>query len=250
MRKSVWLAVAVVPVLGLAAASGLAQPEGQPQQGQRRGNFDPAQMIDRMMQQDANGDGKLSKEEMQGPQGERLFERADANKDGFVDRAELETAFANRGQPGGFGQAPGQGAPGAAMTFDAGMEQAGRAMRRLRRSDFNADSQAGDLAAIEQVQAGLLAAKQQLSEVDMSEAAKAKFGEDTAAYQTALRVSLANALKHAIDVELATASGQGSLAKAALAKLVESQEAGHELFQEEEEENQRSVTPRVRPARP
>lgn len=105
MRKMNWLALAVVPVLGLAAASGLAQQGGQPsvqpiQPGRQPGRqFDPAQMIDRMMQQDTNGDGKLSREEVAGGPGERMFERADSNKDGYLDRAELEAGFAAR-QPG------------------------------------------------------------------------------------------------------------------------------------------------------
>jgi Ca2+-binding EF-hand superfamily protein len=50
------------------------------------------QMVAQLMTFDKNGDGKLSKEEV--PEGiHALITRADANKDGFVDRAEL-TAFA------------------------------------------------------------------------------------------------------------------------------------------------------------
>lgn len=254
MRRTVWLALAVVPVLGFSAASGLAQPEGQPQPGGQRRGFDPAQFVDRMMEQDANGDGKLSKEEL-GDRGEMMLQRADANSDGFLDRTELEQMMANRGQPGrGPGQAPGapgEGAPGAAMTFDDGMQQSGRALRRLRRSEFNAQSQAGDLLAIEQIQAGLLAAKQHMDQVDMSEAAKAKFGDDTAGYHLAMRGALVNTLKNALDLELATASGNADKAKAALDQLVAGQQKSHELFQEEEEEGEGGRPgPRVRPVRP
>ncbi|MBA3314234.1 MAG: hypothetical protein H0T47_13235 [Planctomycetaceae bacterium] len=53
------------------------------------GGFDPAAMINRMMESDADKDGKLSKEEVP----ERMrdgFDRLDGNKDGFIDKAELE----------------------------------------------------------------------------------------------------------------------------------------------------------------
>ena len=61
---------------------------------------DPAAMIDRLMQADKDGDGKLSIDELP----PRLKERAarlDANGDGFVERAELEAAFQGRAERGG-----------------------------------------------------------------------------------------------------------------------------------------------------
>jgi Ca2+-binding EF-hand superfamily protein len=48
----------------------------------------PAEVVARMMAFDKDGDGKLSKDEL--PERMRgLLERADANKDGFVDKDEL-----------------------------------------------------------------------------------------------------------------------------------------------------------------
>ena len=74
--------------------------------GGRMGGGSPEEMASRIMQQmDTNRDGKLSRDEMSdGPFGE-LFERADANKDGFVSPAELQTAA----QQGGFGRGRGRG---------------------------------------------------------------------------------------------------------------------------------------------
>lgn len=65
-----------------------------------------ARAKDRVAAQDANGDGKLSVEELIAPRiGTRLFERADADGDGAVSEAELQAMHermgAMRGQRGG-----------------------------------------------------------------------------------------------------------------------------------------------------
>ena len=74
---------------------------------------------------DKNGDGKLSKEEMGGQRMAAMFQKADADKDGFVTKAEIEKMFATMqggrpggeggqgGRPGGEGGRPGgEGGPG------------------------------------------------------------------------------------------------------------------------------------------
>jgi Ca2+-binding EF-hand superfamily protein len=74
---------------------------------------DPAQFAERMMQNDKNGDGKLTEDEV--PAFLRpMLQGADANGDGAIDRAELGTVaenmrnrFPGAGGPGGF-----QGPPG------------------------------------------------------------------------------------------------------------------------------------------
>ena len=76
------------------------------------GGFDPSQFVDRMLtENDKNKDGKLSKDEVP----ERMqqgFDRWDANKDGFADRAEIQEAMRSFGRgpggPGGPGGRPGR----------------------------------------------------------------------------------------------------------------------------------------------
>jgi hypothetical protein len=118
-------------------------------------------------------------------------------------------------------------------TFQEGMERSGRALRSLKKSAFDASTQAADLGAIQSMQSGLLASKGAASVVPMSPAAKAKFGDDQTAYQTALRRGVARSLQEAVILELAVLDGKSDAAKAALATIIEKQEKGHELFQDE-----------------
>jgi Ca2+-binding EF-hand superfamily protein len=101
---------------------------------------DPAQFVDRMMQNDKNGDGKLTIDEV--PEFIKpMLEGADANGDGAIDRNELATVAENmrnriRG-PGGFPGGPGgpRGAGGFAdRPFDAN-QMTGRFLQYDRNGD-------------------------------------------------------------------------------------------------------------------
>jgi hypothetical protein len=88
---------------GDAAADDPSGAEGQSESGGggERRRFDP-------LQADADGDGKLSREEAPGRLGEN-FDAVDKNSDGFLDAAELEARRRERsaaGPNGGGGAAP------------------------------------------------------------------------------------------------------------------------------------------------
>lgn len=76
---------------------------------------DPAQMVDRLLQGDRDGDGKLTAEELPGPIGERMLQDGDTNGDGALDRDELLAALQIARDRFGGGQVPGafpNGQPG------------------------------------------------------------------------------------------------------------------------------------------
>jgi hypothetical protein len=205
---------------------------------------DPAQAIERMMAADANGDGKLSRDEMPEQMAVRIFDRADTNKDGFVDKIEIEIIVKEGGLRGGqgagqgAGQGGGQGAGGAgrggAPSFEGSMKQANRGFQALNKSALDASTLTADLASVQTLQMGLVGSKGGIAGVKMSDAAKAKFGEDTAKYQSELRRQILDVIMISFDIEKAILNGDTAAAKASVKKLHDAEESGHSLFQNEE----------------
>ena len=81
--------------------------------GDRAGS--PEDFIERMLERDENGDGKLSAEEM-GDRGARMMERMDEDGDGFLTKDEItkmvDRRFSGQGGRGGEGGRGGQGGRG------------------------------------------------------------------------------------------------------------------------------------------
>ncbi len=233
---------------------------GDRPQGARPGmRGDPAQLVERMMSQDANGDGKLARDEVPGPFAERIFERADTNGDGFVDRAELE-AFAKsmparqgamRGEGAGAPPAGGPaagGAPNAPANLESAMKQVNRAYRQLRGSAFDAASRDRDLGSVQALQGALLACKG-MPAPPITEAWKERNGDADGAYRLAFRKAFAKSAMVAIELEMAILEGDATRAKALVEKIHETQESGHALFQSEGGEAGAADAPRARGAR-
>lgn len=101
---------------GLLTRAEAQQPKNAPAKKDDKADSGAVKgIVDRMMIFDKNKDGKLSKDEITDQRLLRMFERADADKDGIVTKEEL-TALAVRmteeadGPRGGFG--PPSGPPG------------------------------------------------------------------------------------------------------------------------------------------
>jgi hypothetical protein len=243
MHARTLLSLTVIAIAASIAPSTFAQqdgtfPPGGPEGQRRERGGDPAQMVERMMQMDANGDGKLSKDEMPGPLADRVFDRADTNGDGFVDKAELEAMAKAGGMRGGQG---GQGGPGmqrggagGPVNVEGAMKQINGAYRALKGSAFDASSRASDLEAVQRMQMGIFGAKAGAASLRMSDAAKAKFGEDKAAFEAAYRKAMLDAARISIELELAILDGNAAQAKSLVAKMHNTEESGHELFQMDE----------------
>ena len=65
------------------------QDGNRPPQGRGNRGGSPEMIADRMMRADADGDGKISKDEASGGNAQRMFNQADADDDGFVTRVEI-----------------------------------------------------------------------------------------------------------------------------------------------------------------
>ncbi|MEY3143986.1 MAG: hypothetical protein RLY21_2479 [Planctomycetota bacterium] len=226
--------------VALAQQDGTFPPQGPGpggQQGERpRQPIDPQQFIDRMMQNDANGDGMLSKDELPPALADRLMERADTNKDGSIDRGELEAAAKSGAMGGARGGQREGGRPGAegGMNIETSMKQLNRAYKALGNSNLDASSRSADLGMIQSLQAALIASKGAGERLKMSDAAKAKFGEDRAKFDAEFRGMMLETLLVSIELEKAVLEGDSAKAKSLVTKLHDMEEKGHELFQPSE----------------
>ena len=195
--------------------------------------------VDRLMANDRNGDGQLSRDELPPRLADRLFAEADTDGDGLLTREEL-TAHVAGARPAGDDAAPARpadptGRPDgvASRGFDGAMKQAGGAMRALRRSEFAPATRDSDLDATQSMQEAMIAAKASFGSVAMSAPARERFGEDQDAYRRAFRLAIIESLRASIDLEQAVLEENQDGARAAMARLMASQKTAHELFQDE-----------------
>jgi Ca2+-binding EF-hand superfamily protein len=132
--------------ISLAEASSQGGPGGPLGPGGPGGQFgDPNQMIDRLMQNDKNGDGKLTADELPGQMAQQMIRDGDKDGDGALSKVEITQAMQemqNRMQngPGGFQGGPGnfQGGPGAfqgGATGAAQRQMIGQMMQWDRNND-------------------------------------------------------------------------------------------------------------------
>ncbi len=211
------------------------QPQGEPGAGPRgqggQGGQGGQQFAQRLLQADANGDGKLNADELP-PQLREQLAVIDINKDGVLDETEIiAIARTQGGTRGGRG-----GAGGAPQNFEGAMKQVNRAFKALNASALDASSRARDLEQIQSVQSGLLAAKGLSASVQMAPQAKAKYGDDVAKYQTDLRTQLIASISTALAIETAILAEHTKTVKTLLETLDEQEEDGHKDFQPEDDD--------------
>jgi EF hand domain-containing protein len=235
MPSRVSLFVTLIPVLAFCAGAGVVQPQEtavQPERGS-------SPMVERLMALDANSDGKLTQEELGEGRGTRLFEFADTNEDGMLERGEIEKFFASRrgsGQPRRV-EAPEPKEVSGEEVFHESMEQSGRALRKLKRIKISDESREADLALIQKIQEGLLGAKAAYMDAPVSENAEKEFGQDHSAMRTTLRMNIARALKGTLEIELAILEGDSDAAIREIKKLQNMRDKAHDLFEPEEEDD-------------
>jgi hypothetical protein len=115
MRRLVYLMTTCGVLVALPLAMAQRDGEGRSPSARTKKAAGGESLESRLMQFDANHDGKLTKAEVTDARLSRLFDRADADHDGVVTRQEL-TALAARepaARRGGFGGGPGgPGGPG------------------------------------------------------------------------------------------------------------------------------------------
>lgn len=251
--------LAVLALMGLAlATTAHAQNEpgrpGRPgagQEGPGGRQIDPSRFVDRMMQMDANGDGKLSRDEIGESRFAALFDQADGDGDGLLASEEIMIFMENRNGRGQRGPQRGRrterpdGRPSEAPTQEAekpsgpskeafmeAMDRAGRALRGLRRTSFEADTFERDFMALLELESSLMDARRHTSAIAMSQAAREKFGTDQAAYQRSFQLHMAKALMATIQVEMAVLEGDSAKAKELVRGILENRNESHELFEQ------------------
>ncbi len=247
MHRKLTTAVTLLALSGGALA--LSQPErpgqpgqraGQPgQRGGQPGQRDPAQFVERMMERDANGDGKLQRDELPEQLAARFFESGDANGDGALDTKELMAVMAQRGERGAGAGQPAEREPGATRAqpnFEGAMRLAGRGMGGLRRSELSAESRQRDLQNVQMLQQSLIAAKGATSTAPRSEQAQEKFNSDDK-LDVALRMDLLRVLKETINLEMALLEGDREAAEESIGRISEIEKRGHDMFQPRHEED-------------
>ena len=114
--------------------------------------------------------------------------------------------------------------------FEGSMRQLGQAWRGLRGAQWDEASREANLAAIVQLEEGLMQAKANIAGVDMSPRAKEQYGEDTDAYHAALRSQLIDTLASTLLLEQAVVLGDGEAAQKAFDVVNQQQREGHSMF--------------------
>ncbi len=255
-RNTIASCVALVALVGASAALSQPEPSGQPGRRPAGPGQNPEAFAQRLLQRDANEDGKLSRDELPGQFAQRIFAEFDADGDDLLSKDEL-MAFARAAaerrlaQPGGRGGQAAQGGARPPMDFHRAMETAGRGLRGLTRARFDGTGTQRELMAVQMVQLGIVSAKMGLANAPKTEAAKAKYPNDED-YRRAMRTRMLEILDLSIDLERAIMEGDGDRARDLVEQIERVEHDAHDLFQPEDDHDDDAPLqrPARRPARP
>ena len=105
-----------------------------------------------------------------------------------------------------------------------------------------------DLSSVQSLQGALVSAKGLIHEAKMSDPAKAKFKDDTAAYHKEFRLSMIKTTIKAFELERAIVNGDSAGATKQRDELLALQKEAHDLFQPDaENEGEGAPPPRREP---
>ena len=116
-------------------------------------------------------------------------------------------------------------------TFGKAMEHINRAVKIIRRTKFSPASRDANLLSLQRLEDGLRLSKLTCSSIAMSEAAKARFGTNQKAYDTAFRKDIIKGQMICLEIENAVLDGDRDAAEAAMRRMLELRTASHDVFE-------------------
>lgn len=121
---------------------------------------------------------------------------------------------------------------GGADAIDRYMHDIDKALDRIEKVVGDPAKLDTTLKQIARLQTALVKSKTAAADIPMSTAAKAKYGDDEAAYRRDILMLFVDTLGQAVALEAAVLNGDAAAAKAALEKIDELEDRGHDEFRQ------------------
>ena len=115
--------------------------------------------------------------------------------------------------------------------FGGSMGDINRTIKIIRRTKFSPASRDANLKSLQKLEDAFRVSKLTYSSVEMSEAAKARFGTNQKAYDTAFRKDIIKGQMICLEIENAVLDEKRSDAEAAMRKMLELRTTAHDMFE-------------------
>ncbi len=250
MNRTIVSCVALIALAGASAALSQPEPTGRPGRQPAAGpGQDPEAFAQRLLQRDTDGDGKLSREELPGQFAQRIFDEFDTDGDELLSKDELmafakaaaERRLARRAEQGERGERNAR----TSMDFHQAMETAERGLRGLKRARFDGSATRRELMGVQMIQLGIVSAKMNLANAPKTEAGQAKYPNDED-YRRAMRTHLLEVLALSVELERAIMEGDAERARSLVEQIQRVEHDAHDLFQPEEDRDEKATDRPVR----